>query len=127
MRNDGEMRKRYSLYLDDMRGLPQQHLDWVLCRSISEMLELVRENGPPEVASFDYDLDHTEPGASGNHALNRFLDELIAQKDQSPGISVEVHLHTNSKHGRQRMAETMKDRKEELEGHGLQVRFEDVN
>ena len=58
--------KKYNLFLDDFRSLADAHCytyeslyatkDWVIVRTYDEFVEYIKENGLPEMVSFDHDL-----------------------------------------------------------------------
>lgn len=107
------MPNTYALYLDDMRYPPQTGDNWVLCRTVATMLEILNENGIPTLASFDYELGHTDPGNTGDDAVIAFLDYLISNPQEGEGVELEVRLHTSSGYGEARMAQLLK------QSHGL--------
>jgi len=98
----------YALYLDDIRHPPQTDDNWMLCRTVRAMLEILNKHGIPTLASFDYELGRTDPGHSGDDAVTAFLDYLISHPNEGEVIELEVHLHTSSRHGEGRMANLLK-------------------
>lgn len=110
----------YALYLDDIRHPPRTGEDWVLCRTVAGMLDLLGDRGIPHLASFDYELGRTDPGHTGNDALNAFLDFLIENAPEE-AFEVEVRLHTSSRYGESRMAASLKKRQAECWDAGVRL------
>ena len=46
----------YKLFLDDERDPPSDNTYWIIARSSSEAIELVKTKGIPDFISFDHDL-----------------------------------------------------------------------
>ena len=99
----------YALYLDDIRQLPHTGENWVLCRTVRTMREILEERGIPSVMSFDYELGHTDHGNTGHDAVESFLEYLLSNPQEGEGVEVEVRLHTSSGYGEARMAQLIKD------------------
>lgn len=104
------MPNTYALYLDDCRYPPQTEDDWVLVRTVRDMCELLEERGIPPLASFDYELGHTDPSHDGFDAVNSFLEFLLENGLKECPVDVEVRLHTSSGYGESRMAKLLKAR-----------------
>jgi hypothetical protein len=111
----------YALYLDDIRYPPQTGENWILCRTVASMLELLQANGIPVLASFDYELGRTDPGCSGDDAVSAFLDFLISHPPEGEDIEVEVRLHTSSSYGAARMAQLLKQRSADCMSVGIRL------
>ncbi len=119
------MSKSYALYLDDVRYPPHtgEHTgeNWVLCRTVSGMLDVLHERGIPELASFDYELGRTDPTRTGYDALSCFLDFLVGNGSEGESFEVEVRLHTSSRYGANRMAQLLQERTAACEAVGIRV------
>jgi hypothetical protein len=74
------------------------------------MREILAERGLPSVASFDYELGHTDRGHTGHDAVEGFLGFILSRPPEDKGFEVEVRLHTSSGYGKARMAQLLKDR-----------------
>lgn len=114
------MRIDYALYLDDIRHPPHTGEDWVLVRSVRTMREILEERGIPSVASFDYELGHTDHGNTGHDAVESFLEYLLSNP-QEEGTEIEVRLHTSSGYGEARMAQLIKDRTADCAEIGIRL------
>ncbi|MGZ0657285.1 cyclic-phosphate processing receiver domain-containing protein [Coraliomargarita sp. W4R72] len=113
----------YALYLDDIRYPPRTGEDWVLCRTVATMLEILHERGLPNLVSFDYELGRTDPGNTGYDAVSEFLDFLIANPPTGEeGSELEVRWHTSSGYGEARMAKLLKERQIACEASGISIR-----
>ena len=44
------------LFLDDVREVPQDGNDWKLVKSYKEFVNWIKDNGVPNIISFDHDL-----------------------------------------------------------------------
>lgn len=115
------MPNTYALYLDDYRYPPQTADDWVLVRTVRAMRELLEERGIPALASFDYELGHTDPDNTGYDAVESFLDYLISNSSEEGSIEVEVRLHTSSSSGEVRMAQLLKERTAACQEAGVRL------
>ncbi|MGJ8637751.1 MAG: cyclic-phosphate processing receiver domain-containing protein [Opitutaceae bacterium] len=111
----------YGIYLDDIRHPPQTGDDWVLCRTVDELCELLEERGIPGVISFDYELGRTDPSHCGYDAVERFLDFIIKNKVEDGTLDVEIRLHTSSGYGASRMAQLLRDRQSQCEEAGIRL------
>lgn len=99
----------YALYLDDIRHPPHTGENWVLCRTVEAMHSVLEANGIPSLASFDYELGHTDPGNTGYNAVRCFLGFLLENPPKGEKLEVEVRLHTSSSIGAKRMAQLLKE------------------
>ncbi len=102
--------KNYALYLDDVRHPPHTGENWVLCRTVAEMRELLEARGMPHLASFDYELSRTDPGHSGEDAVASFLEFVESTGDPHAPAELEVRLHTSSGYGAAKMAALLVER-----------------
>lgn len=115
----------YALYLDDIRHPPRTGENWVLCRTLAAMRELLEERGIPSLASFDYELGRTDPGNTGYDAVADFLNFLISNpKEASEAVDVEVRLHTSSGYGATRMVALLSRRQADCERAGIRLKHE---
>jgi hypothetical protein len=48
----------YKMFIDDLKFPPSD--DWVVCRSMDEVVDSVKRNGCPSMVSFDHDLGWDE-------------------------------------------------------------------
>jgi hypothetical protein len=116
----------YALYLDDIRHPPLTGDNWVLCRKIGTMLDVLIERGIPVLASFDYELGRTDPSHTGADALSAFLDFIVSNppaKDEP--MDIEVRLHTSSSSGAAEMAQLLKKRMAACKRVGVRLLFRD--
>lgn len=68
------------VYLDDIRNVDWVNFgtewkDWVVVRTVENLLHLVKYAKPEEV-SLDYDLSESDPGHSGMDAVNSILEMM---------------------------------------------------
>lgn len=112
----------YALYLDDMRYPPQTGDSWVLCRTVATMLDILNERGVPSLASFDYELGHTDPGNTGGDAVIAFLNYLISNPQAGEAIDLDVRLHTSSGAGKAHMAQLLKQSQGLCEEAGVRLK-----
>ncbi len=115
------MPNAYALYLDDIRNPPQTGEDWVLCRTLRGMREILEDRGIPMLASFDYELGGTDPGNDGADAVSMFIDYLISNPRKGELIDLEVRLHTSSGYGATRMAQLLKKSHKACEVAGIRL------
>jgi|GEM_PF-1593518 len=111
----------YALYLDDIRHPPRTGENWVLCRTVASMLEILQTYGIPMLASFDYELGRTDPGHTGHDAVSAFLDFLILNPPVAEAVEVEVRLHTSSSYGAARMAQLLNERSNACASVGIRL------
>lgn len=102
------MSDTYALYLDDIRQPPSSEDDWVLCRTVADMRDLIESRGLPRLISFDYELGRTDPGRCGADAVQCLINWIMAMETgaETPveARKIEVRLHTSSSYGAAHMA-----------------------
>ena len=111
----------YSLFLDDRRRPPDDGDAWVLCRTVDKLVATVQDRGIPRHASFDYQLDETDPAHTGFDALEAFIDTLMAENGDKFRGAVKIRLHTSSRSGKQRMRALMEERRAECAAAGIDL------
>lgn len=117
------MPESYALYLDDVRHPPHTGENWVLCRTVAGMRELLESRGLPRLVSFDYELSRTDPGHSGEDAVASFLEFVESTGDPHAPAELEVRLHTSSGYGAAKMAALLGGRSRSCELRGVHLAF----
>lgn len=75
------------VFLDDVRDPPKG--EWVVCRSVAEMQQLVKDMGFPSHVSFDHDLGDNVP--SGKDAANWLIEQDLDHNVMPEEFTFQVH------------------------------------
>ena len=77
------------MFIDDERFPPNDGESWVICRTSSEAIEWVKQNGIPDYISFDHDLG----GEDTSRVFIKWLtDELIdGRLEFTKAFAISVH------------------------------------
>lgn len=101
----------YKLFLDDERDPPGDNTYWVIARSSSEAIELVKTKGIPSFISFDHDL-------GGDDTAMRFIWFLInSHMDGSlESFPIDYYVHSQNPVGVENIKSLMSNYINTLEG-----------
>lgn len=89
----------YKLYVDDMRE--PFSADWVVCKSVNEAMELIKERGLPAEISMDHDLG--EGQKTGYDFTKELTDYIIENALYDEFLNIDWNYHTANPVGRDNM------------------------
>lgn len=95
------MSQDYKLFLDDVRDAPE---GWILCRTVGQAKQQIRDWGLPSTLSFDHDLGYNP--VSGNNETSMELMHWIIGKDQKNVFDVsnmKIKIHSANPVGRKNL------------------------
>lgn len=97
----------YFLFLDDARNPPKNDKKWIVARTFTEALTIVKTYGMPIFISFDHDLGLPEDGKNGYDFVTWLEKEIRTSKKYFPE-GFEYFVHSMNPVGKRNIENVMK-------------------
>lgn len=90
------------LFIDDVRFAPSE--DWTTAKSSKEAIEFIKENGIPDIISFDHDLGGDDTSVK---IVNEMIEMILDNDDYSFSENFRFFVHSDNPVGSENIKNTL--------------------